>query len=56
MTRARRQGPTRMGAVRTAGAEGYRQILTDWSGGGRSALATLLHRLNQSMDSHLGPG
>src|SRR5262249_54063043 len=30
-------------------------VLTDWSGDDENALATLPHRLNQSMDSHRGP-
>jgi DNA-binding MarR family transcriptional regulator len=48
-------GTQRMRAVRRARADLYERILTDWSDDDRSALATLLHRLNQSMDSHLRP-
>jgi hypothetical protein len=40
-------------AVAIAGP--YRRVLTDWSGDDENALATLLHRLNQPMDSHLDP-
>jgi hypothetical protein len=41
--------------VRKARADLYERILVDWSGDDRDALATLLHRLNQSMDAHLKP-
>lgn len=48
-------GLTRLRAVRKARADLYERILVDWSGDDRNALATLLHRLNQSMDAHLKP-
>jgi DNA-binding MarR family transcriptional regulator len=48
-------GLSRLRAVRKARAELYERILVDWSDGDRDALATLLHRLNQSMDSHVKP-
>jgi len=48
-------GLTRLRAVRKARADLYDRILVDWSGDDRNALATLLHRLNQSMDAHLKP-
>jgi DNA-binding MarR family transcriptional regulator len=48
-------GARRMRSVREARRELYERILIDWSDDDRSALATLLHRLNQSMDSHLRP-
>jgi hypothetical protein len=34
-------------------SELYRLILTDWSEADRRTLATMLHRLDQSMDNHL---
>ncbi len=46
-------GLTRLRLVRRARADLYQRILTDWSEADRRALATMLHRLNQAMDSHL---
>jgi DNA-binding MarR family transcriptional regulator len=46
-------GAARLRAVRRARAELYQGILADWSDADRRTLATMLHRLNQSMDRHL---
>jgi DNA-binding MarR family transcriptional regulator len=45
-------GVTRTKTVRRARADLYEEILTGWSAADRATLATLLHRLNQSMDAH----
>ncbi|GII99218.1 DNA-binding MarR family transcriptional regulator [Sediminihabitans luteus] len=39
---------------RTARAELYDRVLTDWSDDDRAHLAELLHRLNQDIDTHRG--
>jgi DNA-binding MarR family transcriptional regulator len=45
-------GLHRMAGVRTAREELYDRILGDWSEEDRRALATLMHRLNQSLDEY----
>lgn len=46
-------GLHRMAAVRTARTRLYGDILADWSADDRRTLASLLHRLNGSLDAHM---
>jgi DNA-binding MarR family transcriptional regulator len=45
-------GLRRTAAVRAARAELYGHILADWSETDRDTLATLMRRLNESLDTH----
>ncbi|MEV0807173.1 MarR family transcriptional regulator [Micromonospora sp. NPDC050200] len=44
-------GLQRMAAVRAARTRLYGDILADWTGDDRDTLATMLHRLNQALES-----
>ena len=46
-------GLHRMATVRTARTRLYDSILADWSAADRRSLAGLLHRLNESLDTHI---
>lgn len=46
-------GLHRMATVRAARARLYDSILADWTAADRRSLADLLHRLNESLDTHI---
>jgi DNA-binding MarR family transcriptional regulator len=48
-------GKARLRAVRQARSDLYERVLADWSTPDRATLATLLHRLNESLNQHTRP-